>query len=192
MHSGTNTDEEILVKTKQEPELFGLIIDRYENKLKRYLYRLTHAQNEDMEDMLQNIFLKVYSRQHSFDKSYSFSSWIYRISHNEAIDFLRRKNYRNEISLDSYEQYAPETENDLFKEIGEDFEITYDQEKDIQKIMAAVESLPAHYKEVLILRYFEEKDYEEMALILKKPKNTIGTLVHRAKQKMLDLLEKQK
>ena len=90
------TDEEIVVKTLQDKQFFGEIVDRYEAKLTRYIARLGVRNPEDQLDVLQEIFLKVYKNLNGFDRSLQFSSWIYRISHNEAISWYRKKNVRPE------------------------------------------------------------------------------------------------
>jgi RNA polymerase sigma-70 factor (ECF subfamily) len=172
------TDTEILQLSKKEPDSFGILIDRYEKKLRKYIYRITHANESDINDMLQNIFLKVYEYQNSFNGKYSFNSWIYRITHNEAIDFLRKKTIRQTISFEEYMDQNKET-FDISNIFEENEEIAHTIDK--KTLLLSIDKLNIEQKIVLNLKYFEDKSYEEIAIILEKPKSTIGTLIRRAK-----------
>lgn len=184
------TDIEILRLSKKEPDSFGILVERYEQKLRRYLYRITHGQDTDISDMLQNIFLKVYEYQNSFNEKYTFNSWIYRISHNEAIDFLRKKTVRQTVSFEEY-----------MDQDKEDFNIPYtwseEEDSDIvhridgPTLLGAIDKLHFEQKTVLMLKYFENKSYDEIALIMGKPRNTIGTLIHRAKNNLEKIINKK-
>ena len=85
------TDVELVGLSLENQQYFELLVDRYEKKLRRYIKRITYVTSEDQEDMLQNIFLKVYINLNGFNTDLSFNSWIYRIAHNEIIDWSRRE-----------------------------------------------------------------------------------------------------
>ena len=93
-------DEQIVKEALLDQERFALLIERYEAKLLRYLERLGIAAREDREDVLQNSFIKAYRNLNSFDLSLSFSSWMYRITHNEAMSFFRAKRARPKVALE--------------------------------------------------------------------------------------------
>ncbi|MEY2665749.1 MAG: hypothetical protein RLZZ480_854, partial [Candidatus Parcubacteria bacterium] len=93
------SDEEIVRLTLKDPNQYGLLMERYEAKLKRYIIRLGVRNVDDQLDVLQEIFIKAYRNLNGFDTNLSFSSWIYRIAHNEAISFYRKKNVRPEGHL---------------------------------------------------------------------------------------------
>src|ERR1035437_6205233 len=93
------TDEEIVRRTLSDKEAFALLIERYEAKLLRYLERLGVGVLEDREDILQNAFIKAYTNLNSFDPTLAFSSWMYRIAHNETMSFFRRKHARPQVIL---------------------------------------------------------------------------------------------
>src|SRR5665647_2704997 len=84
----TMTDEEIVRRTLLDKEAFALLIERYEAKLMRYCERLGVGLREDREDILQNAFVKAYKNLNSFDPTLAFSSWMYRIVHNETMGFF--------------------------------------------------------------------------------------------------------
>ena len=84
----TKKDDEIVLLTLHESaNYFEIIISRYKDKLKRYILRISNIPQEDIDDLIQDIFLSVYENLNSFNTSLSFSSWIYRIAHNRTINF---------------------------------------------------------------------------------------------------------
>jgi len=171
-------DAELVKLSKSDPDVFGFIVTRYQEKLFRFVKRISYFKNEDIEDILQDVFIKVYKNLNDYDGTLKFSSWIYRITRNQTIDQIR-KNARNYqvLSLD---------ENDLgllLKSAScpvKDFE----KNESLEKAKLAIKDLPDKYREVLILRFLEEKDYEEIMDILKKPKGTIATLIRRGREKL--------
>ena len=97
--SSTLTDAEVVAQSRTDRSSFALIVERYEDKLKRYIRRLGVSSFEDRQDILQEIFLKVYKNLNGYDSGLSFSSWIYRIAHNETISWYRKQNVRPEGHL---------------------------------------------------------------------------------------------
>jgi RNA polymerase sigma-70 factor, ECF subfamily len=182
------SDEEIIAMTLRVQSSFGFIIERYETKLKRYISRLGVSNPDDQLDVLQDIFIKAYRNLNSFDTSLKFSSWIYRIAHNEAISWYRKHKVRPEGNLISD---GEEILNLLLsKEDGP--EEVFDQAVNAEEISQALEAIDDKYKEVLILRYFEGKEYEEISDILKIPPGSVGTLIYRGKKQLQDVLNANK
>lgn len=181
-------DEEIVAIALRDKAFFGHIVFRYESKLGRYIQRLGVHRAEDQQDVLQDIFVKVYKSLNSFDTSLSFSSWVYRIAHNETISWYRKANVRPEGHL-------VESADDIFSfiasnEIGA--ETTFDQEINAEAVTQALMDLDDKYRNVLILRFFEHKEYEEISDILKIPTGSVGTLIHRGKQKLKKHINQEK
>ena len=81
------TDEELVSLSLKDSKSFGELIRRYEDKFGRFVRRKAILSKEDTEDLLQDIFIKIYLNLNAFDKSLKFSSWGYRIAHNETISF---------------------------------------------------------------------------------------------------------
>lgn len=181
------TDTEIVAQTLQDKQFFGEIVDRYEAKLARYIARLGVRNPEDQLDVLQEIFLKVYKNLNGFDQSLQFSSWIYRIAHNEAISWYRKKNVRPEghMIADSEELLG-------FLSAKEDTpDVDFDKAVNAQQVNEALQKIEDKYRQVLILRFFEHKEYEEISDILKIPIGSVGTLLHRGKKQLFSELNKQ-
>jgi len=170
------TDEELVLLTLEDREVFAYIIDRYEKPLSRYIVRLMPSMRDSVEDILQEVFIKVYVNLRGFEGNLKFSSWIYRITHNHVISLLRRQKARpTVVSLDA-------DENETLARFTADENIDRKDAKYAkEEVSYIIGILPEKYREVLILRYMEEKDYEEIADILKKPVGTVGTLISRAK-----------
>lgn len=173
------TDEELVELTLGNQEYFVWIIRRYKEKLFKYVMRLTNIDQEDAEDILQEVFMKAYFNLNDFNTDLKFSSWIYRITHNQVISNFRKLKARaegNKIDLS----------DDGAQRLGSDLDI----EKEMDRIMLkeevnkAISSLDTKYREVLILKYIEEKNYQEISDIIRKPIGTVGSLINKAKQEL--------
>lgn len=155
-------------------------MERYEAKLGRYIARLGVHNPDDQLDVLQEVFLKVYRNLNGFDPKLKFSSWIYRIAHNEAISWYRKKNVRPEGHLvgDSEEIIG------FLASSTDGADVQFDEQLNAGVVNTALLSLDKKYCEVLLLRFFEHKEYEEISDILKIPIGSVGTLIHRGKKQL--------
>lgn len=179
------TDTQLVQMALKNAEDFAHIMKKYETQLLVYIKRLTNIDTADAEDLLQEIFIKTYQNLNGFDQSLKFSSWIYRITHNHTISsFRKNKNAQKNISLEDNEE--------LFKRLTDntDLKTELDQKFQKEKIANTLSKLDLKYRDVLILKYLEDKDYNEISNILQKPAGTIATLLNRAKTKFKDLLIK--
>jgi RNA polymerase sigma-70 factor (ECF subfamily) len=176
--------DEKIVKLIQcgEKEKFGEIIKRYQGRLFGYIKNLINQNNMEVEDVVEDSLISAYENLNGFDTSKKFSSWIYRIAHNEAIDYFKKKRIKSE-EIDSRDEIL-ETRNE---KLIEELEI----EKEEKKMVAgAIENLELKYREVVLLYYFEEKSYEEISDILHIPVSNVGVLLFRAKIMLKKILEK--
>ena len=178
------TDEEIAESVKYDKECFACLVERYERKIKTYVKRITGASDETVEDIVQEVFIKVYVNIDKFDRSKKFSSWIYRIAHNQAVNkFLYEKRRR----MESF----------TYSEKGELLTIIKDNEQEPwikmqqvnlhEQLHSALSQVSRGYQDVIVMNYFHEKTYQEIARELGRPTNTIGTMLNRGKK----LLKKQ-
>ncbi len=178
-------DEELVSLVLRQKENYKYLMQRYEDKLKRYIIRLSGLKSEDAEDILQNVFIKAYQNLNDFDRSLKFSSWIYRIAHNETVTYLRRLSARPKtIDPEKSSIIIGLTESDL------DMASDLDKKFVIEKIANIINLLDKKYQDVLVLKYMEDKDYKEISDILKKPPGTVATLLSRAKEQLKKELEK--
>lgn len=177
------SDEELVVLTLENQSNFSFLVNRYQEKLSRYIRRLSGLSKEEIEDLLQNIFIKAYLNLNDFDGRLKFSSWLYRIAHNETIDNYRRHQARPQLlDVDISDSYVKEItgEVDLFAELAH-------QEIKII-IQEAINSLDYKLKEVLILKFIEEKDYREISDIIRKPIGTVASRLNKAKTELRKIL----
>jgi RNA polymerase sigma-70 factor, ECF subfamily len=180
------SDEDIVRKTLVDPNQYGLLMERYEQKLKRYIVRLGIRIPDDQLDVLQEIFIKAYRNLNGFDTSLSFSSWIYRIAHNEAISFYRKKNVRPEGHMVGDGEEILE----FLASNQEGPEVKFDKTINAEEVTRALELIDEKYREPIILRFFEHKEYDEISDILEIPIGSVGTLLHRGKKQLASVLNK--
>ena len=182
----TKTDAEIVQATLQNPDMFGVLIARYSDKLLRFIRRITAVNTHEAEDILQETFIKAYTNLRDFDQSLSFSSWIYRIARNETISQHRKAKARphgNSIEVD----------DTVFANFASDHDVAAIVEATLQKeqLKEALASIDQKYRDVLVLKYFEGLSYNEISDVIKKPPGTVATLLNRAKKHLKKEIDKR-
>lgn len=176
------TDSELVRLTIDNSFYFTELVNRYEKPLGRYIKRLGYFDNHEVEDVLQDSFLKIYKNLNAFNNNLKFSSWAYRITHNTTMDFLRKKSVRPEG------HYAAVDEQFIDRLVGDiNADTTAVNAEASQLITGQVALLREKYRNPIILYYFEDKSYDEISDILKIPPNTVATRLRRAR----DLLRSQ-
>ncbi|PID52505.1 MAG: hypothetical protein CR972_01645 [Candidatus Moraniibacteriota bacterium] len=176
------TDSEIVKKVQGgDVYFFDCIIARYEQRL--FVYVMGFVKNADeARDLVQNTFVKTLNHIESFDTEKKFSSWIYRIAHNEAMNWFAKNTKQKTVSIEELhttkDHFEATDESDTALE--EWFHIELRDE-----LSDALAQLPEQYAEVLRMKYFEDKSYKEMSEILGKPTSSVGTLLRRAKKRLL-------
>ena len=180
-------DEELVAMVLKDKNFFAEIIARWEEKLGSFVRRRTRASGEDVEDLLQNVFIKVYLNLNAFDQSLKFSSWIYRICYNEIVSDYRKKKIREHFNFEDLELNDDTKISEL---LGDNTNIlnTVHNEVEVEKIKAAINNLDDKYKEVITMRFLEEKEYEEISDILQVPVGTVSTLIYRARKELIKRL----
>lgn len=180
------TDSELIDAAKTDPEMFGLLMERYQGQLFHYIRRIGQLPSEDTEDLLQEVFIKIYQKLNEYNEVLKFSSWAYRIAHNHIIDHFRHINARPKTNALN----EAEWERLIAASVKVEKEI---MDKDcVEEIKLIIAELPLKYKEVLVLRFIEEKEYEEIMDILKKPKGTVATLIARGKEILIKKMKEGK
>jgi len=178
------TDAEIIELAKGNADFFGVLMERYETPLLRYIHRISSFDRDDAEDILQESFIKAYRNLNDFDHDSKFSSWMYRIVRNQTIDVARKRKIRVTVSIDEHDlTHILRATTDIEDETARKY--------DLARINVVVRSLPETYREALILRFLEEKSYEEIMDILHLPKGTVATLISRGKKILHENLSKE-
>ena len=182
------TDEALVRSSLQQEDAFYFLIKRYEPVLLRYINRMTQVSREEAEDLLQDIFIKVYRNLNGFDPNMKFSTWVYRITHNEVISQYRKKKMdRFYIEPDADDQEARALTNFMNDTLNVESDCLYREKA--AEVRKALGELAPKYRDILMLRYFEELDYREISHILRKPPGTVATLLNRAKTKFKKIAE---
>jgi RNA polymerase sigma-70 factor, ECF subfamily len=168
------TDEQIAQAVqKGDSGAFGALVERFEPKLLRYAKKFLFDY-EDSKDTVQEVFIKAYSNIQSFDSGRSFSSWIYRIAHNEFINAIRKKG-REPISF-----FDPDT---LFPHptAGSQADDDLKKAEIRQMVEKCLAKLDPKYREPLVLYYFEDMDYKQISEIMRIPISTAAIRLKRGK-----------
>ncbi|HPF30878.1 MAG TPA: RNA polymerase sigma factor [Candidatus Saccharibacteria bacterium] len=166
------TDEDIVLKvTNGDIDAYGELMFRYEQKLLRYVIYLTRDQISTM-DVVQDTFIKAYQNIRGFNPKFKFSSWIYRIAHNEAMNALKKERHINRnIKIESVANN--DSESEIIKKI--------DRAILNNNLKICLDELDNKYREILMLQYFENMKYSEISDILRIPIATVGVRSARAK-----------
>jgi RNA polymerase sigma-70 factor (ECF subfamily) len=168
------TDEACAAQVKKgDHDAFGVLVDRYEEKLMRYGRKFL-SERRDIEDIVQEVFVSAYRNIQSFDEAQRFSPWIYRIAHNAFIDQLK-KNTRNPFVLVDFDTFVAHGGYD------DSVKNDYDQKEMKEMINKGLAQLSPKYREALILYYLEDLSYKEIAEVLRVPLGTVSARVKRAK-----------
>lgn len=187
---GSGIDDAELVRRilAGEADLFELLVGRYQVRLYRYLSRYT-GDLEDSRDVTQEVFFKVYGALDSYDPRYKFSTWLFRIAGNAAIDHLRRRRVRAlplEMPLDDEGEARqvdpPDDRPDPLENLT--------QVRLRGALDEAIQRLPDDYRELISLRHYGELPYEEIAELKKMPLGTVKNKLFRARRALRDLLPK--
>lgn len=169
---------------KGTPESFEEIVRRYERPITGYLYRMLRDYDHSL-DVSQEVFIKVYNSLEKYRSEYKFSTWIYRIAHNAAIDHMRR----NSVNTQSIET---ETVDGAYQLQIESPLPSPEQERERSEwrmeIEAVVNRLPATYKDLVILRHSQDLSYDEIAEITGFPLGTVKNRLFRAREMMRAML----
>lgn len=169
------TDEAIAARVQAgDSEAYGELVIRYEPKLLRYGRKFL-ARDEDRQDIVQDIFISAYQNIQSFDTTQRFSPWVYRIAHNAFVNEIRKNERRPLLPFDfdtviPHAHYDDPVENER-------------QQKDMRAYLErGLTNIPSKYREVLVLHYFEDMAYKDIADILQVPQGTVGIRLKRAKE----------
>ncbi len=176
----------------KDQQAYGELMKRYKRPVYHMILKMVRNV-DDAEDLTIEAFAKAFKNLARFKKDYTFSTWLFRIATNNAIDFIRKKKL-DTMSLDT-----------TFKDDdGASVSIDVEDEKNlnpqevaiksqkIELVRVFVDKLPPKYQRLVKLRYFDELSYEEIAKELDAPLGTIKAQLHRARELMYDLVKDKK
>ncbi len=165
-------DDNKLVERFQdgEVEAFDELVIRYQDKIYRLAYSFVHNR-EDALDLSQEAFLRAFQALGRFERKAAFYSWLYRITTNLCIDFLRNRSRTKSVSLDAEAAYLP---NGLIRGYKQYSPTKYVEEKELQQhIINAVSTLSPKQREVFVLRHWDGLQIKEIANVIGRSEGTV-------------------
>lgn len=143
--------------------------------------------DDDVEDLIQETFIKAYNALPNFQYTYSFTSWIYRIASNTCIDFIRKRKF-NFVYID---EYSGDDENPVFeiKDTNYQPDLTYSDKEKSEILKSAIDKLPDNYRTIIKLRHEDELEYQEIADKLNMPLGTVKVHLFRARKQLFEALK---
>jgi RNA polymerase sigma-70 factor (ECF subfamily) len=162
---------------------FEELVRRYHRPITAYVYRMTNDYDAAL-DVSQEIFIKVYNSLARYKTDYKFSTWLYKISRNAAIDYLRR-NSHGDVSLDL--ESDDETYERPLESHSPSPELERERSEWRSEIYTIVRQLPAAYRELILLRHSEDMSYDEIAEITGLPLGTVKNRLFRAREMMREM-----
>lgn len=163
---------EMLREPRTRREGFAVLVKQYSEKLYWKVRRIVLS-HEDANDVLQNVFIKVWSNLQNFQGKSSLSTWLYRIAVNESLDFLRKQKLADKVSTDEDDSVASRLMSDEY----------FDGDEVQTRLQEAVARLPEVQRTVFSLKYFEEMKYSEISQILNTSEGALKASYHLAVKK---------
>ena len=162
---------------------FEELVRRYQRPIAAYIYRMVGDYDSAL-DLTQEVFIKVYNSLSRYRSEFKFSTWIYKIAHNAAIDYLRRRSAREQTLSDE-----PGGER---AEVAVERRLSPEQESErnerCSEIELVVQTLPHAYRELIVLRHSNDLSYDEIAEVTGLPLGTVKNRLFRAREAMRELL----
>ena len=187
--SESSLEDDMLVKKAKggDEKAYKELVDKYERALYFHILKMV-KDREQVEDLVQEAFVKAFDNLNTYSTNYAFSTWLYRIATNNTIDYLRKKKLKT-LSIDKpMKTKDGEMEMQLPDESAStDRDIIKKQRKKI--VQNAIEDLPEKYRKVIELRHMEEKTYKEISDILDKPLGTVKAHIFRARELLYKALK---
>lgn len=177
----TTQDSELLLQFRNpdtKEQAFTAIIKKYQEKLYWHVRRMV-VEHEDANDVLQNVFIRVWNGLENFREDSQLYTWLYRIATNECLTFLEQQKKKAAVSLS-------DVESGLSNKIKADK--YFDPAKLEWKLQLAIQQLPEKQRIVFSLRYYDEMPYEEMSRVLETSEGALKASYHHAVKKIEDYI----
>ena len=175
------TDRDLVRRMRDgDADALRVVVERYQDRLFALIYGIVRDRHE-VEDVAQEVFLKVYQRITAFDERSKFYTWLYRVAVNAAKDHVKKRSRRPSVALDEDAGIPDGTPGPLDGAGSEETRA---------RVREAIAALPVRYREVLALRELEGLAYNEIAEVLKLSVGTVESRLHRARQRLKRSLER--
>jgi RNA polymerase sigma-70 factor (ECF subfamily) len=184
------SDAEVMLKVKAGDDgAFGYLVQKYRRPMISFMYRMAHN-SAAAEDLAQEVFLRVYRSRSSYEASAKFTTWLYRIATNLAMNFTRDTRHErpeNQVSLDD-----PAEEDSAPLDVA-DRRLTAEQDllrrERLQQIRKRVQSLPERQRLAVVMHKYQQMDYKQIAEVLKLSESATKSLLFRAYETLREQLK---
>ena len=178
------TDVELIAKAiSGREDGFEELVRRYQRPITNYVFRMLNDYDASL-DVTQEVFIKVYNSLARYSSEYKFSTWLYRIAHNAAIDYIRRRS-PHELSIET------ENKDGAYQLQIESPNPTPEQDRERSEWRTEIESvvkcLPTVYRELILLRHAQDLSYDEIAEVTGLPLGTVKNRLFRAREMMREI-----
>lgn len=185
----TLTDGELIAKAiRGREDGFEELVRRYQRPITGYVYRMLNNYDASL-DVTQEVFIKVYNSLEKYSSEYKFSTWLYRIAHNAAIDYMRRNCSVSQQSIEA------ENADGTYQFQIESPQPTPEQDRERSEwrteIETVVKCLPPVYRELILLRHTHDLSYDEIAEVMNLPLGTVKNRLFRAREMMREMFVKR-
>lgn len=187
--SESSREDDVLVKKAigGDEQAYKKLVEKYQRALYFHILKMI-KDKEQVNDLVQEAFVKAFDNLNTYSTNYAFSTWLYRIATNHTIDYLRKKKLKT-LSIDEpVKTRDGEMQMQLEDEsAGTDRNIIRKQRQDM--VQEAIEDLPPKYRKVIEMRHMEEKSYQEIADVLDLPLGTVKAHIFRARELLYKALK---
>lgn len=183
--SSLEDDEFVLNAMKGDQRAFKMLMDKYQKPLYFHVLKMV-KEHEQVEDLVQEAFMKAFNNIQSYNTNYAFSTWLYRITTNHTIDYLRKRKLKTTSIHDPVKTRDGEVEIQISSHFETDRNIIRKERKEI--IHDAINSLPEKYRQVIEMRHLDEMSYDEIADELNLPLGTVKAHIFRAREMLYKAL----
>ena len=182
------TDEELIAEFQKENEAaFTLLVGRFKDPLTNFVFRFV-GDGDDCNDIVQETFVRVYRSKHSYKPVARFSTWVYTIATNLAKTHLRRKKLRNVVSFWNRGDGEAEILGDIADQHSRTDALVESTVR-AERIQKALDTLPAKYREIIVLRDIQELSYEEIAAVTGIRIGTVKSRINRGRAQLQEMLK---
>jgi len=184
-------DFDVVFRAREgDQKAYAELMQRYKDSI--YFMALKMVNNkDDAMDLTVETFGKAFENLEKYKPDFAFSTWLFRIATNNCIDFIRKKRL-NVVSLNSYTDPAGEERQLEVRSESLNPEETSIKKQENEKLKNIVDQLPLRYRTLIILRYFEEQSYEEIAQQLDLPLGTVKAQLFRARDLLANVMNRKK
>lgn len=188
--SSLEDDELVRRAIGGDEKAYGELVDKYERAIYFHILKMVKDKKQ-VEDLVQETFVKAFDNLNTYSTNYAFSTWLYRIATNHTIDYLRKKKLKT-LSID---EPVKTKDGEMQMQLPDE---TASTDRDIirkqrqKMVQRAIEDLPTKYRKVIQMRHMEEKSYQEIADVLDKPLGTVKAHIFRAREMLYKALKDKK